>query len=189
MAERGPIPQSEKAYDDLNKREQYQVDRLVDEYLSNGFVQWRAYRDTLYAGKNPDYDHVSPIAARKFQEISVRERLEARLKEAAMSADEALYRLTEQARNEVMRYLSTDGTVDLERLIEDGKAHLVKETDYKGKNADRLVVRFHDVQSAIDKILKAHGTYGAKGTEDDPIKNIHEVNVHIINEPQNLTSE
>lgn len=155
-------------YDALSKRDR----ALVDRYLSNGMVQWTAYRDTIYSGDRDDpakADSIRQLASRKFTDANIRDAIEERLDEQAMTAKEALYRLSEQARNEFAQYISEKGEVDLQSMIDDGKVHLIREVDYKGKDADQMVVKSHDVQGALDKILKAHGAYGAKGTEDDPV--------------------
>lgn len=79
--------------------------------------------------------------------IDIREAIEKRIAEKAMSADEVLLRLAEQARSEQTKYLTAKGSIDLEGLIEAGKAHLVKGTRWDGK--DNLVIEFHDAQAAL----------------------------------------
>lgn len=81
------------AYDALGRREK----RLVDEYLSNGMVQWRAYRDTIYSGKTPTYGNLSTQATQKFTNNDISAAIQERLAENRMSADEVLARLQDQA--------------------------------------------------------------------------------------------
>jgi hypothetical protein len=69
-----------------------------------------------------------------------------------MSANEVLDRLAEQARAAYSAYLTVDG-VDLQRMVDDGKAHLIKgikDTQY-GR-----VIEFHDAQTALVTIGKHH---------------------------------
>jgi len=80
--------------------------------------------------------------------------IQARIAEKAMSADEVLLRLAEQARGEQIEYLLDDGTVDLDRLIADGKGHLAK--GIKWDRAGNLVVEFYDAQSALALIGRYH---------------------------------
>lgn len=73
-----------------------------------------------------------------------------------MTADEVLVRLTEQARAEYSPYMTAYGTVDMQRLIEDGKAHLIKsisDTAYGKK------VEFYDGQAALVHIAKHLGMF------------------------------
>jgi len=55
----------------------------------------------------------------------IKEAISQRLSESAMSADEVLMRLAEQARGEHGRYITTSGTVDIATLVNDKKAHLI----------------------------------------------------------------
>lgn len=82
--------------------------------------------------------------------------IERRLRAAAMSADEALARLAEQARGEQARYIDAEGRLDIAGLRRDGKAHLIKALR---PTAHGLVIEFHDAQGALDKILRAAGAY------------------------------
>ena len=82
--------------------------------------------------------------------------IDRQLSERIMSANEALARLTEQGRGAHTEYISVEGRVDIAGLKAAGLGHLIKgtkETQYG------LVIEFYDAQSAIDKILRAHGAY------------------------------
>jgi len=111
--------------------------------------------------------------------VDISEEISRRVEEIAMSADEVLLRLTEQARAEYGEYIGADSTVDLDAMIADGKAHLIKsikETKY-GRN-----VEFHDVQAALIKLGETHGLFKQKhevgGTPGKPIE--HSVSVDPI---------
>lgn len=151
------------AYEALDAKDR----RLVDTYLRNGMVQWKAYRDTI--GRSKNYDVLRVESSKRFANPNIQAAITERLEQECMSTTEALARLAEQARAGQSQYLEPDGTINLAQLIEDGKAHLVRETDYKGKDAERLVVKFHDTQGALDKILRAGGAYGPTGRADDPL--------------------
>lgn len=79
------------------------------------------------------------------------------LQEKVMSADEALLRMSEIARGAYSDYIVTDKDgpgVDIERMVKDGKAHLIKSitpTQYGTK------IEFCDTQAALGTILKHHG--------------------------------
>ena len=88
------------------------------------------------------------------------------LDEMALSAEEALARLSEQAMAEYAQYLTDEGTVNLTKLIDDEKAHLVK--GYRRDRKGNVIVEFHDAQRALITILDHH-TKGPTGSEDDPL--------------------
>lgn len=86
----------------------------------------------------------------------VQAEIQRRLAELKMGTDEVLLRLTEQARAEYAEYLGDDGTVDLQRMLDDGKAHLVRGTKWDRRG--NLVVEFYDAQAALVQIGRAPGS-------------------------------
>jgi phage terminase small subunit len=86
----------------------------------------------------------------KIPEIA--DEIKSSLDERAMSADEVLLRLAEQARGDHSKYLTGDG-VDMDALIADGKAHLVKAIK---PTAHGMTIEFYDAQSALALIGKHH---------------------------------
>jgi len=104
--------------------------------------------------------------------------IDAAIKEAiqknVMSQEEALARMSEIARGEYARYIrdvsetSEDGkvtvnlvSVDVEAMVRDGKAHLIKSispTRYGNR------IEFYDMQSALETIMRATGAF--KGSLD-----------------------
>jgi len=91
------------------------------------------------------------------QAPEVKALVEQRIAEKAMAADEVLLRLAEQARAEQSEYLRSDGNVDLERLLGDGKGHLIKGTSWDSKG--NLVISFYDAQAALVHLGKYLGLF------------------------------
>jgi phage terminase small subunit len=94
--------------------------------------------------------------------------------EREMSAAEVVARLSEQGRAAYAAYLNSDGAVDLERLINDGKGHLIKGT----KNTQHgLVVEFYDAQAALVQIGRYHGLFTDRaeltGKDGRPLQHEH----------------
>ena len=104
------------------------------------------------AARRAEYKHPRQQASYLLTIPNIQEAIKERIAEKIMSADEVLVRLGEQARSEQTAYLNTDGTIDLEKLIEDGKAHLVKGT--KWDKDGNLIVEFYDAQSALVHVGK-----------------------------------
>ena len=124
--------------------------QFVEEYLSC-FNATRAYQAV--------YPSVGRLTAasngyRLLRENpEVAEYVKLRLSEAAMSADEVLMRLAEQARGAHSEYIQEDGTIDIESMVKKGKAHLIKKISYtKG----RKEYEFHDAQAALIQLGKHH---------------------------------
>lgn len=103
--------------------------------------------------------------------VDVQAHIQRRIREKAMGADEVLLRLGEQARGEVAGYLTADGEVDLERLLADGKGHLVKGT--KRDRRGHLIVEFYDAQAALALLGRHHRLFV------DQVNHMGEVTVDI----------
>lgn len=103
------------------------------------------------AARRAQYKWPDKIGTRKLAKFS--DEIEARIDELVMSADEALVRLSEIARGEYAAYLLPDGAIDFERMIRDGKGHLVHKLrdTREGKS-----VEFYDMQKALVDIGRHH---------------------------------
>lgn len=124
--------------------------RFVDEYLTT----WNA--TDAYQAAYPKVNRATARAngARLLANANIAEEIKQRVAERTMSADEVLVRLTEQARSDYAAYITPNGTVDMARLVNDGKAHLVKaikETQH-ARN-----IEFYDAQAALMQLGKHHG--------------------------------
>lgn len=106
---------------------------------------------------------LAAIGYENFKKPHIQAYIQKRLQEAAMSADEVLHRLAEQARAEYSRYIQDDGKVDLVSLVADGKAHLIKSIKYD-RHGNR-VIEFYDAQTALLNIGKHHQLF----------KQVHEI--------------
>lgn len=130
----------------------------AEAYLGEArFNKTEAARLAKYKGNRVT---LAAIGYENFKKPHIQAYIQKRLQESAMSADEVLHRLGEQARAEYSDYILSNGTVDLLRLIEDGKAHLIKSIKYD-RHGNR-VVEFYDAQTALLNIGKHHGLFTDK---------------------------
>jgi len=108
---------------------------------------------------------------RLLKHVEVAEYIEARLSDITMSANEVLLRLAEQARGEHGRYIHEDGYVEIDKLVKDGKAHLIKAVK---PGQWGTVYEFYDAQSALALIGKHHKLFTERqevsGPDGDAIK-------------------
>lgn len=123
---------------------------FIEAYL--GPAQFNATKAAAAAGyKDPEQ---AGWENRQKQEIA--EAIRRRLSEAAMTADEVLARLAEQARGSMEDFLDDDGKIDLKRARERGKLHLLKSRSVT-KEGERI-----ELYSAFDAqtlIGKHHGLF------------------------------
>jgi phage terminase small subunit len=135
---------------------------FVEEYLTT----WNATE----AARRARYAHPNVQGSRLLVNISIAEEIKARISERTMGPDEVLLRLGEQARSEYAAYIMRDGTVDMESLVRDGKAHLIKGIK---ETAHGRTIEFYDGQAALVHIGRHHKLFTdkveASGPDDGPI--------------------
>lgn len=107
-----------------------------------------AARRAGYNGKSNSVGH------QLLANIDISEEIERRKALLIMSAEEVAARLTEQGRAGYAEYFNEYGGVDLDRLLKDGKGHLIKKIK---PTKDGLEVEFHDVQGALALMAKING--------------------------------
>ena len=133
----------------MNKKQRV----FIEEYLQC----WNATEAALRAGysKRTAYS----IGPRLLKNVEVSEEISKRITEKAMSADEVLIRLADQARASLDDIVTIYGSgkndwkLDLPKVIAEGKAHLIKSltpTQYG------LKVELHDKQRALELLGKHH---------------------------------
>ena len=124
---------------------------FVEEYLKC----WNATEAARRAG----YKHPNKQGPRLMVNVGIRKEIERRLKEKAITADEVIQRLAEQARADHSQYLTDSGQLDMKRLIADGKGHLIK--SIKNTQWGRQV-EFYDGQTALVHLGKHLGLFTDK---------------------------
>lgn len=169
-----------KYFDALDDGEQ----AMVNIYMSNGFLKWTAYRDSIATTDN--YESLRTLAARKFADVRIKLAIAERMKEGAMAADEVLRRLSEQAGNHAAEFIDEHGNVDLVKMKDAGMMHLVKGTKRNAQGA--LIVEFYDAQSALKELAHITSLRGPKGTEEDPLHHRIE-GFRLINGPDDSDAE
>lgn len=137
---------------------------FVEEYLKT----WNATDAYCAAYPKSSRDAARTHGARLVANGNIADAIQERIAERTMGADEVLVRLSEQARAEYSQYFRPNGTVDLEKLIADGKAHLIKKVK---ETRWGLQVEFYDAHAAKELIGKHHRLFtdGPSGDENDPI--------------------
>jgi hypothetical protein len=125
---------------------------FVAKYFKLNMNGTRAYL-AVY-GEDLDYMGAAASASRLLKNAKVSAAIKAELRNRIMEADEILARLSEMGKAAHSEYIKDDGTVDIKRMVQDGKAHLIKGIK-RTKYGD--VYEFHDTKSA----LELHGKYYA----------------------------
>lgn len=96
------------------------------------------------------------IGAENLTKPDIRAAIDERMRLLAMSADEALFRLSQHARGSMEDFVDVEtNTIDLNKADKAGKLHLVKKfTHTKTDKSENISVELYDAQSALNSILK-----------------------------------
>ena len=136
---------------------------FVEEYLKC----WNASEACRRAG----YKHPNVYGSVLLANISIQAKIQERLQEKCLSADEVLVRLGEQARSISKEYVDDYGFVNFKKLKEDGLVHLVKKVKRNQAGAGSIEVELYDAQAALVHIGRHHKLFTDKfeGTLDTQV--------------------
>lgn len=141
---------------------------FIEEYLKC----WNATVAALKAGYSEKT--ARSMGAENLTKPDIKAEIDARIAEKAMSADEVLIRLGEQARGDIGEFLTFHDGIKLP-LIDIAKAqdktHLIKKLKYRD---GQIEFELHDAQSALVQLGKHHGLFTDKvehsGKIESPIQ-------------------
>ena len=127
---------------------------FVEEYLHD----FNATRAAERAGYRGDDNTLAATGSRLLRNDKVADRISARLRQSAMSADEVLRRFAEQARADIGDFIAVDDKGDfvIDWMAIKGKTHLIKSVR---RNSHGTTIELYDAQAALDKLSKVHGLY------------------------------
>ena len=123
------------------------------------------------------YKHPNKLGPRLVKVGEIKDEIDRRLKEMALTPDEVRARLGDMATASMGDFIDDHGLLDLDVVKE--KGHLVKKLTYQKGN--RISIELYDAQAALMHIDKVRG-----GKDGDPIPDvvsIREVIVKIPSEP------
>jgi len=124
---------------------------------------WNATEAARQAGYRGNDNTLASVGSENLRKPNIRRHIQDRLNAAAMTADEVLARLSEQARSDISEYINDFGYLDFDRLKADGKAHLIKKYDITNVGG-KLKIKFevYDAQAALVHLGKAHALFTDK---------------------------
>lgn len=127
-----------------------------------GVANWNGAKAARLAGFSEKT--ARSIAQRLLTNVDIQEEIKRRLDEKAMSADEVLIRLAEQARASIEGFLQfpkskgrRKPTLDLKQAQESGLLHLIKKLKYNAQG--QIEIELHDAQIALQLIGRHYGLF------------------------------
>ena len=112
---------------------------------------WNASEAARRAGYN---GQSNSVGSQLLANISIAQEIERRKALLIMAAEEVAVRLTEQAKASYAEYFNEFGGVDLDRLLKDGKGHLIKKIK---PTKEGIEIEFYDAQAALALMAKING--------------------------------
>jgi phage terminase small subunit len=144
---------------------------FINEYFKCRFNATRAYIAAGYSEKG-----AAPSASKLLRNPNIQEAIEKRLKEEALTADQALHLLKDHATGDITEFMDATGYVDVAAIQASGKTHLIREweqweyVDADGeKKEGRVKIKLHDAQSALKEIIKLYRLDHGQSTENTTI--------------------
>lgn len=148
---------------------------FIEEYLQC----WNATEAAKRAGYSERTSY--SIGQRLLKNVEIKTEIQRRMDEKAMSADEVLTRLAEQARGIPNELLDpSTGQLDIKKLVESGLGHLIKR-DYK--NAQGRVIELYDAQHALELLGKYHKLFTERQEITGKDGELLKVEVEYVNSP------
>lgn len=139
------------------------------EFVNQYFICGRNGTEAVIAAgyKCKDRAVAATIATENLRKPQIREAIDARMRESAMSAAEVLYLLSEHARGTFDDVLDARGRLDVGRLRDRGKMHLIKKWKMRRIVAEQseiieTEVELHDAQSALVHLGRFHKLFTDK---------------------------
>ena len=134
---------------------------FISEYLKC----WNASE----AARIAEYAHPGSEGHRLLKNAEISEEIQRRVSEIAMSADEALIRLSEHARGDMSDFLEFKPGVStpylsLEQARDRGKLHLIKKFKFNSEGYPE--VELYDAQAALGQIGRVHSLFTDKSSVD-----------------------
>ncbi len=106
------------------------------------------------AARRAEYAKPGAEGHRLLKNAEVQAHIQERMTDLAMSADECLSRLAEEARADIAEFIHEDGSLNWETLR--SKGHLVKKIRHTD---DRTEIELYSVQSALQLIGQHHALF------------------------------
>ena len=129
---------------------------FVEYYLQD----WNATDATRKAGYKGSYETLRSIGSQNLTKPKIKKYIEKRLEEVAITSNEVLVRLSQQATISLSDFIKSAGNlfvIDMDKVRERG--HLVKKIKYTNHGVE---IELHDAQAALVHLGKHHNLFKEK---------------------------
>lgn len=160
------------------------------EFVNQYLVDFNGTRAAQRSGYSGDDNVLSVTAYNLLRNPKIAEAIQTRLTESAMTADEVLMRLAQQARGDIDDYLDDSGNFDLAKARRAAKTKLIKK--FKAKTTVRtfgetevetteVEFELYDAQAALSLLGKHHKLF----IEQSEVKHSGTMQLEYVNDWRN----
>jgi phage terminase small subunit len=151
--------------------------RFVEAYLVTGNATEAARR----AGYNATEDALRVIGCENLTKLSIKRRIQARLSDAHVTANEVIGTLASQMRGDITDLFNESGGFSIQEIRDKGLGHLIKKVKLKrewedaGEDeakipVDIIEIEFHNSQAAAQQLCKVLGIEREPAPNDSDAK-------------------
>ena len=124
------------------------------------------------AGYKGSYDTLRSIGSENLTKPNIREVLGKRMSKLEMSAEETVKRISDIAAGDMLKYIDSQGNLDLQAMRDDDAGRLLKKykktkriiprKDNDPIEVERIEIELYGADAALDKLMRYHGKYNDK---------------------------
>lgn len=141
---------------------------FIDHYL----ITLNGTESARRAGYQGDDNSLGVIAHENLRKVKIKEAIDQRLSKMTMTADELLKRVSDTAAGNLLDYVTPWGSLDIQKMREDGKGYLLKKykkttrtiprKDQEPIEVEHIEIELYGADAAHDKLMRYHGLYNDK---------------------------
>ena len=124
------------------------------------------------AGYKGSYDTLRSIGSENLTKPNIREVLGKRMSKLEMSAEETVKRISDIAAGYMLKYIDSQGNLDLQAMRDDDAGRLLKKykktkriiprKDNEPIEVERIEIELYGADAALDKLMRYYGKYNDK---------------------------
>ena len=141
-------------------------------FINHYLICLNATEAAKRAGYKGSYDTLRSIGSENLTKPNIREVLGKRMSKLEMSAEETVKRISDIAAGDMLKYIDSQGNLDLQAMRDDDAGRLLKKykktkriiprKDNEPIEVERIEIELYGADAALDKLMRYYGKYNDK---------------------------
>lgn len=138
-------------------------------FINHYLICLNATEAAKRAGYKGSYDTLRSIGSENLTKPNIREVLGKRMSKLEMSAEETVKRISDIAAGDLLKYIDSQGNLDLQAMRDDDAGKLLKKykktkriiprKDDDPIEVERIEIELYGADAALDKLMRYYGKY------------------------------